>query len=109
MRVPTASTRSGAFGMSLARSRRDTITAVAPTAGHHRRPALVAWGGAFVNRAEPQHVVREPGRDRQARVDHRAELARGLEAAVVPAALQAQRVHHLVCARAAEAGWRPHG
>ena len=62
--------------------------ASAAAAGHDRRAALVALRGALVDRAEAQHVVREPGRDREARVDHRAELARRLEPAAVPAALR---------------------
>src|SRR5262249_34663162 len=40
----------------------------------------------------------------QARVDHRTELTGGLEAAAVPATVEAQCIDHVVRARAGEAG-----
>ena len=48
-------------------------------------------------------MLREPGRHRQAGVDHRAQLTRQLEPAREPVEVQAQRVVHVGEARAREA------
>ena len=48
--------------------------------GVHRGAALVALRAALEDAAEAQDVGREAGRDREARVDHRAELARATRA-----------------------------
>ena len=81
--------------------------AASPT-GHHRGAALLALRAALEHAAEAQDVVRETRRDREARVDHRTELPRRLEPAVVPTAVEPQRVDHVVGAGAAEPGRRAH-
>ena len=70
--------------------------------------AALALRGPLPDRAEAQHVVGEAGRDRHARVDHRAELSGPLDAAAVPVELEAQRVVHFGDARAGEAGRAAH-
>ena len=73
-----------------------------PPPGITAERPFVALRAAFVHAAEAQHVVRETRRDREARVDHRAELSRRLEPAAVPTAVEPQRVDHVVGAGAAE-------
>ncbi len=88
--------------------RLEPAAAPATTAGHDRSAALFALGRTLVDRAEAEHMIREPRRDRQAGVHDRAELAGRFEPAAVPTALQAQGVDHLVRARAGETGRRAH-
>ena len=80
----------------------------APAAGHDCRPALLPLGTALVDAAEAQHVRGESRRHGQARVDHRPELTRELDAARVPTDLEAQRVLHFDEPRARETGRRVH-
>ena len=79
-----------------------------PRAGLHRGPTLVALRAALPDAAEAEHVGGEAGRDREARVDHRAELAGRLDAAGPPAELEAERVLHVDHARAGEPGRHAH-
>ena len=89
-RDPDRGRRRGEHEVPLHEPRRlEAAAAAATTAGHHPGATLVALRGAFVDGAEAQHVVGEAGRDREARVHDRAELARRLEPAAVPAAVRA--------------------
>src|SRR2546421_372629 len=115
MALPMASTWTGRL-RSAAASARERPRHEAPgaevtaAAAAHRDagPALLALGRALPHRAEAEDVVGVAGADRRARGDHRTQLARILDAAVVPVEVEAQGILDLDDARSREPRGKVH-